>query len=192
MDGARIVGLDLALSIPRMDSGRPILTEPGAAVLYDHALREVRALLSEAVQSGFAPVDDLVRELEEGPRRGTALARRALVDIAAGCRSAPECELRDLIVSSEILPPASFNEPLPGCPRLRPDACWPERRLIVEVDSVEWHRRGDAYERTEQRRALLASLGWTVIPVSPRRLRACPGEVLAEIESAYRAAINIP
>lgn len=60
----------------------------------------------------------------------------------------------------------------------------------VEIDSNEWHRYGDAPERTEQRRAVLASLGWLVIPVSPRRLRAVPQEVLLEIESAYLAATS--
>lgn len=188
VDAARVVGMATAQAVPRLDNGRPLLLAPAVARYYDRSLRDVRALLCEAVQRQLVEQEELVGELEAGPRQGSALARRAVADLAAGCLSAPECELRDLIVLSDVLPPARFNEPLPGYPRLKPDACWPERRLIVEIDSVEWHRSPEAYERTEQRRALLAAMGWTVIPVSPRRLRACPGEVLAEIEAAYAAA----
>ncbi|NDL56951.1 hypothetical protein [Phytoactinopolyspora mesophila] len=188
LDSARDVGLEVTRTVPHLSNGRPVLSASGARVHYDHALRAVRALICEAAQPGLASTEDLVRELEEGPRHGSALARRAIDDVVAGCRSAPECELRDLLALSDVLPPAVFNELIPGLRRLRPDACWPVRRLIVEIDSAEWHRRGDAYERTEQRRAYLASQGWIVIPVSPQRLRACPHEVLAEIEAAYLAA----
>jgi hypothetical protein len=188
LDACRQVGTTVAQTVPRMSNGRPVLSVPGAQVFYNHALRAVRALICEAVQRALVGTDELVRELEEGPRRGSALARRAIDDVVAGCRSAPECELRDVLSLSDVLPPAVFNELIPGDRWLRPDAHWPERRLIVEIDSVEWHRQGNAYERTEQRRAYLASQGWTVIPVSPERLRACPHEVLAEIEAAYLAA----
>ncbi|WP_166349084.1 type IV toxin-antitoxin system AbiEi family antitoxin domain-containing protein [Phytoactinopolyspora limicola] len=185
MDTSRTVGLITARTIPRRANGQPILTVPGADVAYRKALQDVRALTCEAIQRGLTTVDALADELEHGPRRGSALARRAVDDVSAGCRSAPECELRDLIASSEILPTPTYNGPLPGLPNLVPDAYFSIRRLIVEVDSVEWHRFGDMYEKTEQRRALLASHGWLVIPVSPQRLRACPHDVLAEIEAAY-------
>jgi hypothetical protein len=59
---------------------------------------------------------------------------------------------------------------------------------MVEVDSVAWHRAGDRYEATEKRRALYASFGWRVIPVSPLRLRTEPAQVRIEIEQAYLAA----
>jgi very-short-patch-repair endonuclease len=68
---------------------------------------------------------------------------------------------------------------------LVPDAYWPEASLIVEIDSIEWHRFGDAPERTERRRAQLAALGWTVVPVSPRWLREDPAAVQRTIERAY-------
>ena len=150
------------------------------------SLQDVRAMLCEPVQLGLISPDDLVAAVAEGRRAGTALTRRALQDIAAGCRSAPECELRDLVLSSRLLPEPRWNQPLPGHGRgvPTPDACWPEARLVVEVDSVEWHRLGDAPEKTERRRARYAALGWRVLPVSPRRLREQPMAVLCEIEAA--------
>jgi hypothetical protein len=154
------------------------------------ALRDVRALLCEAVQRKHCAVDDLRIELTNAARPGTALARRAIDDIGAGCRSAPECDLRDLVRSSRALPEPRWNQPLPGYPRLIPDACWPEARLVVEVNSWEWHRFGNAPEDTERRHALYASLGWTVLPVSPHRLRTNGAEVLREIVAAYRAGVG--
>lgn len=61
--------------------------------------------------------------------------------------------------------------------------------LVVEVDSVEWHRFGDTPEATERRRARYAKLGWRVLPVSPRRLREEPAAVRAEIEAAVAEGI---
>lgn len=80
-----------------------------------------------------------------------------------------------------------FNQPLPGERGLVPDACWPETRLVVEIDSRSFHGFGDAPARTEERRARLATLGWRVLPISPARLRRDPRGVLREIEAAYLA-----
>jgi hypothetical protein len=153
-------------------------------------LRPVRALLCEAVQRGVCSVDEIGAELCTTPRPGTALIRKAVADVIAGCRSAPECDLRDTIRRSRILPEPRWNQPLPEFERIKPDACWPEARLVVEVDSVAWHRHGDRYEATEKRRALYARLGWRVIPVSPFRLRTEPREIQREIEQAYQAGLR--
>jgi hypothetical protein len=158
-------------------------------------LRDTRALLCEVVQRRRCTTADLLAELAAGPRRGTAIARLALDDVDAGCHSAPECELRDLIKRSRVLPEPRWNRPLPGLaadarPMIRPDACWPEARLVVEVNSVAWHRIGAGPERTEARQARLAALGWRVLPVSPHRIRTAPHEVRREIESAYRAGLG--
>lgn len=114
-----------------------------------------------------------------------------MTDVLAGCRSAPECELRDLIKTSDVLPEPRWNQPLPGLsrsaglPPIYPDACLPEARLVIEVNSVEWHRIGPTQEKTEQRHTVYAELGWRVIPVSPYRIRTEPANVLRQIERAY-------
>jgi hypothetical protein len=151
------------------------------------ALRNIRALMCESVQRGQCSVADLAKHLAATGRRHTALARRVLNDLEAGCRSAPECELRDLVSTSRVLPPPRWNQPLPGARGIYPDACWPDARLVVEVDSRAFHGFGDAPERTERRRAKYAALGWTVLPVAPRRIREEPVVVLRELEAAYLA-----
>lgn len=86
------------------------------------ALRNVRALLCEVVQRRRAPHSGLRAEVAAAPRRGGALARLAMKDIDAGCRSAPECELRDLVRTSRLLPEPRWNQPLPGHRGVHPDA----------------------------------------------------------------------
>ena len=152
------------------------------------ALRNARAVMCEVVQRRIASLASLRAQVRGAPRRGGSLVREAMADIDAGCRSAPECELRDLIRRSAVLPEPRWNQRLPGARGIVPDACWPQARLVVEVDSRSWHGFGDAPRRTEQRRAKYAALGWRVLPVAPARIRADAANVLREIEAAYLVA----
>jgi hypothetical protein len=114
-----------------------------------------------------------------------------LSDVLAGCRSTAECDLRDVLSVSTVLDQPVWNQPLPDADGadLHPDACLARARLVVEVDSIEWHRLGNRVEATERRRARYAALGWTVLPVSPHRIRDEPALVLAEIEAAFLAGL---
>lgn len=149
--------------------------------------RDVRAVLCEVVQRQLTSSARLAEECAGIDRRGMAHARHAIEDIVAGCRSAPECELRDLIRTSTVLDEPVWNQPLPDDESLVPDGYYRAVRLALEVDSAEHHGFGDGPELTEQRRARYASLGWRVLPISPRRLRQEPRTVLAEIEAAFLA-----
>jgi very-short-patch-repair endonuclease len=153
-------------------------------------VQDTRALLCEAVQRRRVNDSDLVAELDRGPRAHSAAVRRAMLDIIAGCRSAPECELRDVVRRSRILPEPRWNRQLPGQAGIYPDACWPAARLVVEVDSKEWHRFGAGVERTERRQALYAELGWRVVSVSPYRIRAEPDAVRLQLERAYLTGLR--
>lgn len=173
-----------------MPSVRTVLPERAAldAARSASALHVVRAVLCEVVQRRLATADRLNTELARVDSRGMANARRAVGDLLAGCRSAPECELREAVRTSRELPEPVWNQPLPDASDIVPDGYIEELRLVLEVESMEHHQFGDAPERTERRRARLASLGWRVYPVSPRRLRDEPSIVLAEIEAAASAA----
>jgi len=65
--------------------------------------------------------------------------------------------------------------------RLEVDFCWPDRRLIVEADSWEFHGTRAAFERDRRRDQLLAAAGWRVVRVTWRQLRWAPAEVIAAI-----------
>lgn len=179
-------------SIPRtriVRGVRTVLPERAAldAARSAGSLQTVRAVLCEVVQRRLVTADRLSVELARVDARGMAHARRAVNDVLAGCRSAPECELRDLVRTSSVLPEPIWNQPLPDAPGIVPDGYIKELRLVLEVESMEHHQVGDAPVQTERRRARLASLGWRVYPISPQRLRDEPSVVLAEIEAAALA-----
>lgn len=176
----------------RVVAGLPVASPERSALdacVGVRSLRVVRALLCEAVQIGLTTPARLSAELAGARWNGAGLARRAIDDVEAGCRSAPECELRDVVRTSPLIGEPAWNLPIDGTGDrpLIPDACWSEARVVVEIDSAEWHRLGDLVEQTERRRARYAASGWVVLPVSPRRLRQEPAAVLAEIEAAVLA-----
>jgi hypothetical protein len=153
------------------------------------SIRDAVAVLAEAVQRRACTLDALQQELSRGHSAGSAQVRRALGDIARGVWSAPENDLAQVLALSTVLPPARLNYPVDvDGHRYLGDACWPEVRLIVEVDSVEHHGVGPAAEATARRRNALVAAGWTVLSMAPHRLRQEPTVVLAEVEAAYLSA----
>ncbi len=148
--------------------------------------REARAVLAEVVQRRLTIIDVLQHEIDTARSPGTSTARAALDDLGSGAASAPELDLLAICQRSCLLPAPSLNHPLSvDGVRVVADACWPEARLIIEVDSTEHHGYGRDAEHTSRRRAALTAAGWTVVSVSPARLRDDPDGVLRDIEAAY-------
>src|SRR5215469_10941353 len=58
---------------------------------------DVRAVVAGAVQRGKCPIGRLRYELDSGSRRGSALLRQALAEVADGIRSAAEADLQAVI-----------------------------------------------------------------------------------------------
>lgn len=155
------------------------------------SVRDAVALLAEVVQKGMCTVDMLGMEVKAGQSDGSAVPRRAVAALQSGAASAPEVDLVALVASSSLLPPPRINQALTvRGQRYVPDLCWPDARLIVEVDSVEHHGYGRDAERTAIRRAKLTGAGWTVISISPWRIMADPAGVLRDIEAAYLVGLQ--
>jgi hypothetical protein len=145
----------------------------------------VRAVVASAVQRGRVALWQLVRELDAGPTRGSALFRRAIAEVAAGVRSTAEADLLNLIRLAK-LPEPLYN------PRLHvgddflatPDAWWPDFGVAAEVDSKAWHLSPADWERTLERHARMTAQGILVLHFPPGRLRSARREVTAEMRSA--------
>lgn len=162
----------------------------GAAPEVRLSLQDTRALVCESVQRRLTTPARLAAELAAAPPNGTRLARRAVDDVMAGCWSAPECEVRDLVRRSRVLPEPRWNTPLPGLSAVVPDGWWDEARLVLEVDSAEHHDFGTGPEQTKRRHGRMVAAGWTVMPIAPVRIRREPATLLLEIESAYRLGVS--
>jgi hypothetical protein len=117
-----------------------------------------------------------------------------LAEVAAGVRSAPEAELRDLIKRAG-LPAPLFNPSLylpNGLLLARPDAWWPEAGVAVEVDSRRWHFSPDDWERTMDRHARLSQHSIVTLHFSPHRLRSDPAFVMTAMKNAYASGVTRP
>jgi very-short-patch-repair endonuclease len=187
--GSVVVHRTRRLPEPHWVDGLPVTPAPRAAVDACRSLGSVRdavVLLSEAVQRRTCTVEMLQVEVEAGPSAGSAVLRRAVRALRWGAHSGPEYDLFLLLKRSGLLPPPQVNVPVAlGSRTVVPDLCWPEARLVVEVDSAEHHALGTDLEHTARRRAALVAAGWTVLSVSPQRIRDDPDGVLRDIEAAY-------
>jgi hypothetical protein len=157
------------------------------------SLRDVRAVVADAVQRNRCQIQELHAELTAGPTVGSALFREALTDVAAGIRSAAEGDLKDLVARSG-LPMPLFNPMIFAGDTFvaKPDAWWPEFGIAVEVDSHEWHMSPQDHTRTLERQSRMGKYGIVVLPFTPRQIRNQPAEVIATIREALGSARGRP
>jgi hypothetical protein len=162
------------------------------------SLRDVRAVVANAVQQDKCAISNLATELSQGPNTGSVLFREALADVADGIRSAAEGDLRDLLARSG-LPMPLFNPSLYdeyGNFVARPDAWWPELGIAVEVDSKQWHTSPEDHAKTLARGRRMARYQIVVLRFTPRQIRSQPAGVISDIKAALdgahgRALLNL-
>jgi hypothetical protein len=156
-------------------------------------LRDVRAVVADAVQLGRCTVRELAGELGDGPIKGSAQLRSVLAEVADGIRSTAEGDLRSLIKAAR-LPVPLFNPSLyDGDVFLgKPDAWWPKAGIAVEVDSRAWHLSPEDWDRTRRRHDLMGAAGIVVLHFSPRELRSQPAMVIKRIQDALAKGLARP
>ena len=156
-------------------------------------LRDVRAVVADAVQLGRCTVSQLAEELRNGPVRGSAVLRSVLVEVAGGIRSTAEGDLRDLIRTAR-LPMPLFNPSLFDNDLFlgKPDAWWPEAGVAGEVDSRAWHLSPEDWDRTRRRHDRMAAAGVIVLHFSPREVRREPATVAQMITGALERGLSRP
>ena len=149
------------------------------------SLKDVRAVVADAVQLGRCTVSELAHELSSGPIRGSAMFRSVLAEVADGIRSTAEGDLRDLIRVGR-LPMPLYNPSLyKGDTFLgKPDAWWPDAGVAAEVDSREWHLSPDHWDRTRHRHVLMGAAGIIPLHFSPQDIRKNPAAVAQSIKDA--------
>jgi hypothetical protein len=157
------------------------------------SLKDVRAVVADAVQLGRCMVSELAHELNTGPVRGSAMLRSVLAEVAEGIRSTAEGDLRDLIRLAR-LPMPLFNPSLyKGDTFLaKPDAWWPEAGVAAEVDSRAFHLSPEDWDRTRRRHTLMGTVGIIPLHFSPKEIRTTPTEVTQQIRDALESGLNRP
>jgi hypothetical protein len=155
--------------------------------------RDVRAVVSEAIQKGRCSIGELSLELREGPRRGAGFLRAALEEVGDGIRSVVEGDLRVLLKRARV-PMPIFNARLYDGDTLIAivDCWWPKSGVAGEVDSREYHYRADDWQRTMQRHDRLVARGVLLLHFTPQRIKTDPDGVIRDILSALDAGQRRP
>lgn len=151
----------------------------------------VKDALSRGITTKLFDVD-LVQQLREAlgrpGRNGTGVIRRILAErlLAAGTEeSLLERRFLDL-VHRQGLPPVSIQHEVWHAGRFvaRVDACYPERKLAIEVDGFAHHSSPEAFQRDRERQNRLVALGWTVLRFTWHDIVNRPAEVAQQIAAA--------
>jgi hypothetical protein len=197
-DGIRIHSADTLRPVDRTEwDGIPCttparLTIDMAGVLH---LGGLEFLIHRLRARGLFDREAVLSTMESAPGRpGTANVRLIL-----GISSAQEDHVRSENERRLVRLCRAVGIPLPHCNRwiavegaapggFEVDACWPEQRLIVEVDTRDFHDSERAFENDRYRDRLLILAGWTVIRITRRDLLERPREVAAQLASL----LNVP
>lgn len=119
-------------------------------------------------------VEGLEAAVRDRPRRrGNASLRAILLDAGFGrgiTRSELEAAFTAFLRRYRLPPPERNVSMRLGALEIEADAVWPEARLIVELDSHEFHGTASAFERDRARDRALAAHGWRVIRITWRQL----------------------
>jgi uncharacterized protein DUF559 len=169
---------------------RPATSPAWTAVEVARSVRRPRMLatLDAALRSGACSRPDLWRAaVEQAGRRGI-VAVRDLIALADGRAESPmESEARLAMIDGGLPTPELQFEIIDGNgERRRVDFAWPDARVAVEYDGVDWHSEPDAMRRDRKRRAALEAVGWIVISIVFEDVRHWPWQFVARINEQLR------
>jgi hypothetical protein len=182
-------------AVPR--KGVPLAPIPRACIDATRRLQrpgDVAEVLSDAVQRGLCTTPALVQELESGSRRGTAVPRAVLRDVAEGVRSAAERQAKQLWKTA-ALPEAWWNVDVhdAGGSFLGRADCWVDDVAMVwEIESTEWHLGPAEHDATVERAARFTAAGAIYIASKPKKIRTDPQEIVALLRATYEQARTRP
>ena len=152
------------------------------------------AFVASVVQRGAATIEAIMKELDAGTTRGTAMPRRVLRELAAGAHSVAEAHAQKLYARSG-LPPMTHNVAVrdeSGRLLLVADNWLDDVALDWEIDSLEYHLSPAAHRATVERRERAQNAGIIVVTHLPSDIRDDPERVLSDLRSRYRQALARP
>lgn len=120
--------------------------------------------------------------------RGIERARRAAVLANPAAESAPESYARGLFLAAGY-PEPEVGRPIRGADgrTYYADLCWPERRLIVEIDGADKYRAPSDTIGEKHREDAIRAAEWLVHRIWAIRLWAEPAQVLSGLDERWAA-----
>lgn len=145
---------------------------------------QVEAAVIEADQLGLIDPEELRAFLDLLARRPGLVRLRRLLDAATATLTTTELERRFLpLVARAGLPPPTTQRQLG---KHRVDFLWPELELVVETDSLRYHRTAFRQASDKRRDNANARLGLATLRFSHGQVRYEPGYVLGELRGIAR------
>jgi very-short-patch-repair endonuclease len=176
-----------------MHNGIPVTTV--ARALFDYAevvdFRRLEKAWEEADRLKRLRLDEVERVCERGYGRRALKPTRCLLAEARAVtrtRSPLEDRFQDFCRHFE-LPPHSTNVGVLG---KEVDVLWPGAKLIVELDSWEYHSHRAAFQRDRTRDTRLLVAGYRTIRVTHERLDKEAAALATEIRELLRAHVVTP
>lgn len=162
--------VDLADLLPRDQLARALREAEHLRVVDVRAIREAMQRVRTRKGCGHAALDAV---LEEHRRRSTQLTRSVLED-----RFLALCDAHGL-------PRPRTNVHVGD---LEVDACWPDRRLAVELDGWERHKDRQAFQRDRAKGNGLTRAGWRVLRFTHDDVARRPAQTAALIAGLLAGA----
>jgi very-short-patch-repair endonuclease len=169
--------------------GIPIVSP--ARALLDFAAEatgdELERGIAEAYALRMTTENEINATIARNPtRHGVAVLRAELRREGGPAWTQREAERRTkLLLRKADLPTPATQHWVAGYPA---DFCWPQQRLIVEVDGYQFHSHRSAFERDRKRDQAHILAGYRVIRITWRHLDEEPLTVVATIAAALSAS----
>jgi very-short-patch-repair endonuclease/predicted transcriptional regulator of viral defense system len=139
-------------------------------------------VIEQADRAGILDWAGLQRTLERRPsQKGTRYLRRVVADYAGAPATRSHLERRFLT----LIRKAGLPEPLLNAQigEYTVDVYWPQWRLVVELDSRDYHLGPRAFEIDRVRDAKLQRLSIRSLRITNERIKRAPGEIIADIRA---------
>jgi very-short-patch-repair endonuclease/predicted transcriptional regulator of viral defense system len=170
--------------------GIPVTTVP--RTIFDLAgtsdERQVERMINEAEIRRLWDELSLHDLLHRYPRRrGSATARAALQKRREG-PTPTKSDLEELFIAFADragLPRPETNAYVEG---LEVDCVWQQQRVIIEVDSWEFHRTRAAFERDREKSRILQAAGWRCVAVTHRQLEHGADAIVRDVRRLLATA----
>jgi len=141
--------------------------------------------VNDALRSPHLSHDQLADVCARNPRHpGTKLLKPFVADPTGPTRS----ELEDAFLEfceNHHLPRPKVNTIVCG---YEVDALFPDQRVIVELDSWDFHRRRDSFERDRNRDADLLAAGYVTVRITWERLHTDPRREASRLKRIFSRA----
>lgn len=174
-----------------MAGRRPATAPAWTAVEVARSLRRPRALatLDAALRTGCPRGEIWCAATQQAGRRGIVAVRELLPLADPRAESPMESEARLAMIDGGLPTPELQYEVIDGNRELRRlDFAWPEYRVAVEYDGVDWHSDPEAMRKDRRRRAALIDVGWVVISIVFEDVRYRAWDFVARIDQQLRHA----